>query len=355
MSQDHIISLLKKPFIFDSLLSEVTPALLLKIVEFRSGPREQQKEPWRKEDPEALDTLLTPTPRFSELEYRKILENGIRPLANREPYQVARILIDAVASMIRLGMNQQDFDKGIEQDGSEAWCRKLNKPDRGYQNVRGILVQTLAYACEQVYRKEGESIDALDQVLRNHRWVVFRRLRQHLYASFPNDRTLPWIREQILGHKDYSRWEHHYEFQFMIRMAIEHFGPRLLSKNEKKDIFDKILSGPWREDYGDWMDERDRNEAFQKRRRFFHLKQLRPFTVLLSEDLRCYFDELEAEFQTEDVTDDSYLLISMGTVGTVQFRSPKSVEDLKTFTDDEVISYLNEWDQEHLDKDDWLC
>ena len=342
MSQDHIISLLKKPFIFDSRLSEITPALLLKIVEFR------------KDDPEALETMLAPAPRFDEWDYQQILEKGVRPLADHEPYQVARILIDAVASMIRLGMHQQDFDRGIRQDGSEDWCRKLNKPDRRYWDVRGILVQTLTYACEQIYRNAGESIDALDQVLRNHRWVVFRRLRQHLYASNPNEQTLPWIREQVLGHEGYSRWEHHYEFQLMIRKAIEYFGLRLLSEDEKEEIFDKILSGPWREDYGDWMEEEDRNEAFEERQRYFHLKQLRPFEALLSGEVRDYFDELETEVHAEGVTDDSYLLYGMGTGGTVRYKSPKSIEDLQSLIDEDLISLLNEWDQEHLDKDDWL-
>lgn len=354
MSQDRIINLLKKPFIFDSQLSEITPALLLKIVEFRRDPREQEKETWRKDDPEAWDTLLVPAPRFDEWEYRQILEEGVRPLADREPYQVSRILIDAVASMIRLGMHQQDFDNGVEQDSSEVWCRKLNEPDPGYQDIRGILVQTLTYACEQVYKKARDSIDALDQALRNHRWVVFRRLRQYLYASYPNDQTLPWIREQILGHEDYSRWEHHYEFQLMIRKASEHFGPRLLSKDEKEEIFGNILSGPSREDYREWVGDSYSNQAFQTRRSYFHHKQLRPFTTILNEDLRDYFHELEGDVHTEELTDDSYHLYNVGTGGIVRYKSPKSVEDLQSLTDEELISYLNEWDQKHLDKDDWL-
>lgn len=354
MSQDRIISLLKKPFIFDSQLSEITPALLLKIVEFRRDPREQEKETWREDDPEAWDTLLVPAPRFDEWEYRQILEEGVRPLADREPYQVARILIDAVASMIRLGMHQQDFDKGIEEDSSEVWCRKLNKPDRDYQDIRGILVQTLTYACEQVYKKARESIDALDQALRNHRWVVFRRLRQYLYATHPNDQTLPWIREQILGHEDFSRWEHHYEFQLMIRKASEHFGPRLLSEEEKEEIFGNILSGPSMEDYLEWAGDRYSNQAFQKRKRYFHHKQLRPFATLLNGELRDYFDELEEDVHTDELTDDSYHLYNVGTGGIVRYKSPKSVEDLQSLTDEDLISYLNKWDQKHMVKDDWL-
>ena len=354
---DHelIISLLKKPFIFDSQLSEVAPALLLKIVEFRRDPREEEKRSRRKENPKAWDTSLEPIPRFAQWEYQQILEKGIRPLAKNEPFQVSRILIDAVASMIRLGIHTEDFDKGRGQDYSEIWCRRLDKPeDYNYQDVKETLVQTMTYACEQVYDKAPESIDALDQALRNHRWEVFKRLRRHLYASNQSDQTLPWIREQILGYDDFSKKEYHYEFQLMIRKASEHFGPQLLSEDEGSGIFDAILNGPAKDDFREWMGERYSEEAFQQRQRHFHHKQLRPFAPLLSGEVRRYFGELEGEAQPEAVTDDSYSPYSGVTSGVVSYRSPKTAEELENFTDEELLTYLNNWDEEHSDKDNWL-
>lgn len=349
-----IIGLLKKPFIFDSQLSEIAPALLLKLVEFRQDPREQEKRSHRKENPEALNTSLEPVPRFDQLEYQEILEKGVRPLAENEPYQVARILIDAVASMIRLQMHPEDLDKGWDEDYSEIWCRRLDKTDRDYQDAKDTLVYMLNYACELVYDNATGSIDALDQALRNQRWKVFRRLRQQLYASHPNDKTLPWIREFILGYDDYSKWVHHYEFQLMIRNASEHFGPRLLNEDERSAIFDAILSGPSKEDFREWMGERYSEDAFRQRQRYFHRMQLRPFAPLLSGEYRRYFDELEGEAQEEGVTDDSYSPYGGIRGGTVSYRSPKSAVDLSKLNDEELIAYLNDWSEEHRDKDNWL-
>lgn len=350
---EHIISLLKKPFIFDAPLSDVTPALLLKIVEFRKDPREQEKHSQRKNKSAAWDKL-EPRPRFAQWEYQQILEKGVRRLAEHEPYQVSRVLIDAVASMIRLGMHPEDFEKGIDQDYSEIWCSRLDNRDRDYQNEKKTLVQTLTYACEQVYDKAPESIDVLDQALRNYRWQVFKRLRQHLYALHPNNQTLPWIREQILGHGDYSEWEHHFEFQLMIRKASEHFGSRLLNEDEQREIFDTILNGPLKEHFREWMGERYSDEAFHQRQRRFHRMQLQPFAALLSGDVRSYFDELVDEASSETVTDDSYSPYSEVKSGMVSYRSPKSAEDLEIFTDDELLAYLNDWNEEHRDKDNWL-
>jgi hypothetical protein len=353
-SNELIISLLKKSFIFDPQLSEVTSTLLLKIIEFRKDPREQEKRSLRRENPEAWNTILEPIPPCDQWVYQEILEKGVHPLAEREPYKVARILIDAVASMIRIGMHPEDLEKESDEDFSEIWCRRLDKPERDYQDAKGTLMQTLAFACEQVYNKAPEFIDALDQALRNHRWKVFKRMRQQLYASHPNEQTLPWIREQILGHDDYSELEYHYEFQIMIRKASEHFGPRLLNKDEQKTIFDAILSGPSKEDFRERMGEQYSEEAFQQRQRYFHYKQLRPFASLLSGDIWRYFNELESEIQRETITDDSYSPFSKVISGTVIYRSPKSIEDLKSLTDEELLTYLNDWDEEHYDKDNWL-
>lgn len=349
-----IISLLNKQYIFDPLLAEFTPALLLKIVEFRTDPREHEKRAWHKENPEAWGASLEPIPRFDTWEYEQILENGVLPLAAQEPYQVSRILIDAVGSMIRLGMHIEEMEAGRDQDYSEIWCRRLDKPDRDYRDAKETLVHTLTHVCEQVYEKTPESLDALDQALRNQRWKVFKRLRQFLYSSHPNDQTLPWIREEILGHDGYSKWEHDYEFQLMLRRASEYFGPRLLSDEEQNEVFDAILAGPSNIDFREWIGDQYSEDLFQRRKRHFHLMQLRPFAALLRGDIRDYYNELKGEPQAETITDDSYAPFGTATSGTVSYQSPKSIADLERLSDEELLIYLNEWDEEYSDTENGL-
>ena len=123
------------------------------------------------------------SPRFEEWEYQQILEKGIRPLCEKEPYQIARILIDATATMIRLSRHRGYLDR--EEDSSEIWCPRLNQSDQNYLNTKEMLVHTLAFACEKVYEKSPESIEALDQLLMKSAMEGFTRLRQHLYALIP--------------------------------------------------------------------------------------------------------------------------------------------------------------------------
>ena len=71
--------------------------------------------------------MLNPAPKFDEWNYQEILDKGVRPLADKEPARVARMLIDATASMIRLEKDQDELKSGMSRDSLEVWCPKLNE------------------------------------------------------------------------------------------------------------------------------------------------------------------------------------------------------------------------------------
>ena len=129
--------------------------------------------------------FLDPLPQVDHLwDYRAIMFEGVRPLAEREPYQVARILIDVTANMIRLKTHPADRDK--EKDGAELWCQQLHGADGNYENPGETLVHTLTFACEKVYEKSPGSVPDLNQALQKQHWKIFKRLRKHLYAQYPS-------------------------------------------------------------------------------------------------------------------------------------------------------------------------
>lgn len=326
-----------------------------KLIPFQSDPKSREKQQQRRKNSEnSFRTMLEPTPRFDEWEYQQILEKGVRLLVEKKPYQVACILIDATASMILLSTHEDDLEKGNDEDFSEIWCRHLNLPDRDHQDSRETLVHTLTFACEKVYEKAPDLIEALDQALRNQQWKVFKRLRQHLYSLNPSDQTLPWIREFILEYKDYDKWDYHYEFQLMICKACEHFGVRLLSELERMEIFAAILSGPPKEDFREWMGANFTEEKFRQRQRNFHRKQLHPFKNLLSGEYQSYFNELENELKDKPLSDEDYVPVSESRSGYVSYRSPLPSEVLAKLTDEQLLGYINDWQDIHRDKDDWL-
>ena len=325
------------------------------LVEFAPDPQLEAKQKHRRENPtpEAIwATSLDPSPRIGAPEYNEIMSDGVRPLAEKESYQVACILTIATANMIRLRIHQEDSDRG--EDLSEVWCKNLRELEKYYEDPNTRLVHTLTFACEQVYKKSPDLVVALDKVLRDKQWKLFKRLRQHLYAQYPNEQTKPWIREFILEHDEYHLWEHHYEFQQMIRSACEHFGETLLSKAEQAQIFDSIYSGPSKEDFQKWMGERFTEEKFLQRQYYFHRKQFKPFESLLFGKYAIYFRELEAA-ANDLISNEDYLQIETKG-GSVHHRSPLSLKDLVNLKDEDLLAYINKWEkkEEFFEDDLWI-
>ena len=322
------------------------------LVEFAPDSQSEAKQKRRRENPmnpgTFWETSLEPLPQIDYWDYTEIMSKGVRPLAEKEPYQVAHLLTKEAANMIRLRTHQDDLDQKV--DSSQIWYERLDGLDTGYQDPDKTLVHTLIFACKQVYKKSPDSVVALDKILRNQQWEVFKLLRQYLYAQYPNEQTKPWIREIILEHEEYHLWEYRYEFQRMIRSACEHFGETLLTEAERAQIFNAIRSGPPKENFQKLMGEKFTEYDFRQHQRGFHRKQFKPFESLLFGEYATYFRELEDK-ATDPISDEDYLPIRTKS-GFVSYRSPIAFEDLTKFTDEELLSYVNEWEEERTSYED---
>ena len=295
-----------------------------------------------KPQPTDQDTLPDPLPRVGFSDYQDLMSEGVYPLTKKEPYQVALILIDTTANMIRLRTHPVDSD--TEEDQSEFWCQQLHESDSDYSDPEETLVHTLTFACKEVFETSLDIMEDLNKILREQDWKIFKRLRHYLYAQYPNEKTKPWIRELILERKDYQELQHTYEFQQMIRAACDHFKDTLLTKEERTQIFDAILSGPSKEDYRERMGENFTEGDFQQRQRDFHRRQFTPFAPVLFSKYETYFQELESKVSTPIAAENYQPVREI--FGAVSNHSPRSSEDLATLPDEVLLTYINEWEAE---------
>ena len=291
---------------------------------------------------------LDPVRKYSPSEYSNIISKGVSSLAEKEPYKVACLLIDTTKDMIHLRTHQED--RGTEADLSDIWCPRLRETDSDSGRPEKILVGTLTFVCEKVFEKPSNTVADLDKILRKQQWKIFKRLRHHLYAQYPNKETKPWIRELILTHKDYGLWEHHFEFQQMIRLACQHFKDTLLSEEERTRIFDAILQGPSKENYRHWIEgwlgDKFTEERFKERQQRFHWMQLRPFESILFGKYEARFRELENKIN-KPISDEDYPPYKNEVrSGGVSERSPRTPADLSNLTDEELLDFINEWEKD---------
>ena len=333
---------------------QVESALALSkiLIAFRRDPQAQDKIVRHKAGLGDLTTLLEPRPRFSAWEYGLILEKGVRSISEKAPYQTALMLIDAVSNMIFLRFHRDELEGIGSKDNSTIWCQRVYGSSEENRESTENLVHTLTFTCERVYEKSPESVAALDKALRDQRWDVFMRIRQHLYALHPNEQTRPWIRQLILAHKDFGKWECEFEFQRMIRLACERFGGNLLTTTERKQIFEAILNGPSEQAFREWMGDHFTEELFEKRKHYFRRKQLRPFAAVLFGKYVDYYQELNAEEERPNA-DDEYAPYKSEGARLGEERSPKSPDELGKMSDEETLSFLNKWENVHRDAKKW--
>ena len=327
--------------------------LAKRIVYFAPDPEWDEKEARRRENPHDWTTVLQPVPRLEQWDYMQLMEQGIRLLAAAEPYQSARVLISAVNRLIRQTLHQDELDRDGDEDYSQIWYQRVDGPSDEVLQPSETLVFTMTHACEQVWDRDPDSAAALDEELRNRRWRIFRRLRQHLYALHPDERTKLWIRQEILQHQDHGRRQYHYEFQQMLRSACEALGYDLLTEEELTPIFEAILGGPDREATRRSMGAPYTEETFEQRRRNFHRMQLQPFRNVLFGKYRDYLQDLEQEAGTP-VSDEDYMPVGPIRSGMISGHSPVSVAELEGLEDEDLLSYINNWDDPHIDAEDRL-
>src|SRR5260370_30106105 len=128
-------------------LEGFTASLLLKLVEFQPDPRASEKKAQREENSEKWTPPLHPRPRFDDWEYHEVLTKGVRPLAASRPYETARVLIHAAASMVRLRVSDEAKGDQERNDLSEIWCRRVREPSRRFLTPDEDLIHTFTYAC----------------------------------------------------------------------------------------------------------------------------------------------------------------------------------------------------------------
>ena len=316
------------------------------VVRFEPDPQLEYKRNWYSEN--GIDWIppLKPVPRLQEWEYRRMFEKGVRPLAEKDPYALALILVDAAEGMIRLRWPENSQDEGSDEDLSEVWCRRLDRVDDPSEGPSNVLIEGLTIACAGVFEKVSGLVKDLDEILCSHQWKIFKRLRQHLYARYPSEQTNPWIRAFILEKDDYSLWTHSYEFQQMVRSACEHFGEGLLTEEERVRVFEAILSGPSRDHSLTQMGERFTEELFEARKKRFHRMQFEPFSAVLFGKYADYFQELGGD-RNQPVSEDNYLLFGDTKSGVVRSQSPLSSHELASLADSALLDYINRWDEKH--------
>ena len=289
----------------------------------------------------SFDTRLEPTTPSDSHHYCELLSEGVRKLIEKKPYEVAVILIEATAEMIHLQTHSE------EDDFSSIWCSSLQHEDGEYEDSRNLLVHTLTSACAAVFEKDVGNIGDLNEKLQNQKWHLLNtRMLIHLYHKYPSNITKPWIHEMIVKYDWHEQMPIDTDFWHMIAAACNELGEKLLTKEEREEIFDAIRKEPSQDDFRKFNFGQDfSNEEFQRYKVALPRSRFSPFENVLFGDYKLHFEKLKD--QPVDKPDDITYFTPPDTDRRSIFdRSPFSFKEISAMNDNKLLALINTWDSE---------
>jgi hypothetical protein len=275
-------------------------------------------------------------------------------LAKVEPFAVVRLLAKAIKEFFDLkhANPAEALAESKGDDYSTIWCRRVDAPSDAYVDPDEALIHALTNAggalCDL---DDPDAAGSLDRFLRDQPWKIFSRVRHHLYGRYPR-LFREQVRDLILNYPAYAEDAYEREVAEVIRGASEQLGEGLLDANEMEDVGAQILSGPDREAFAKFLGEQFTEDIYQMRRDYLHRQQLWPFEPRLRGTLLARYVEVLGKV-AEPPSIDTYDPRPMEEAKTGGHRSPVNSEQLEAMPDDQLLAYLNQWNDRKLDPAEW--
>ena len=315
--------------------------LLRELARFDPDPKDEEKRSQRKscdhqKSNTELESSLKPSHRMDRYFFRETMTNNVCPHIEKSPFGIAVVLIKAMSNLIALKFHDEEGDSS----GEDIWYKGLamqNDSDEYLRNTRGheeVLVDTMTLACEKIYEKHPDKIEALDKILRNEKWEFFKQLRIRLYSNHLTS-TKFLIKELILEHKGYGKKQFYQDFWKLIESACKHFGEELLTIEERTNIFEAInnvhLGSIQRQMY---------TEDYLRYWQFF------PFKSVLFGKYQDIYQKLSDNVPEEKREEPVHHCPPHKDRISMFDYSPFSHKEIASWSDEELLNRINTWNRE---------
>lgn len=220
-------------------------------------------------------------------------------------------------------------DKKNFNDYSDVWRPYIKSSRESYetQDTKNLLLNQIRDYFLDVVTTNIELFKSGYKILAEYRWVIFTRIQLFLLNRFPDllqDEVIDRLMQKDLFYKT-STWIEYYDL-------LKNNFPRL-SKKEQNAIFNWIRKGPDFSHETEFLRWKDDMKSLWIRRRAEPIKKLLPndlkelYNHLISKN-----GELERPQYHRDISKPRFFS-----------GSPLKKSDLKDFSVNELISYLNKW------------
>lgn len=314
---------------------EGTPALTLAKAVLAVVPDQTPTED------ERHDGIFSPTrgphPRFEEWVYERVLKQHVPTLVEMIGEPALVLLCDVLAAAVPIWPPAEE--DGILADYSDAWRPAIeNHGQNSPHSLKDHLVTAVRDAAELILRLDPGRLTSVVTLLEARKNLVFHRIALHLMRHFPGA-ALELVAARLTDRHRFENVGLHHEYVLLTKDGF----PRL-AEQEQETILKWIAEGPNLEEWRDFQEQfagrRPSNQDAQQYKRTWQRDRLAPLANALSTTWKQYYDELIRDFGLAEHPE--FLVYSERTwVGPT---SPKSREELRSMSTDEIATFLGNWE-----------
>ncbi|MBT9260256.1 MAG: hypothetical protein KM310_10995 [Clostridiales bacterium] len=284
------------------------------------------------------DYRLPPEPRarFDTWNYEEILKKHYPELVMAAGLPALELLCDLLDRAIRLSRRRDD-DQGPE-DYSVIWRPAIEDHlQNDGHTIKDALVTAVCDAAELVVRSGQGTAEEVVNALERRPWKVFRRIALHVLQVFP-DQAEALAAERLTDRALFEDVGLRHEYVLLLRDCFQR-----LTHEDRATILGWIEAGPDVEKFKRWREEATgsppsddsvaRREIWQRD----WLARIRPEN--LPGELQERYRELVGKYGEPNHVEFPVYTES----GWVGPTSPKSVDELKAMSVQEIVEFLKTW------------
>lgn len=285
------------------------------------------------EEEETYRSSPEPRARFDTGHYEQILKRLIPDLVRAAGEDALTLLCNLLEDTVRLSLPCKE-NEGLE-DNSYIWRPAIEDHSQNHNNgLRDFLVSAVRDAAEALMETTGKTVL---EIIERRPFKVFQRIGLHLRRKWPKvdpEGTACLVVDPTLFNDVYL----HHELFHLLREQFNR-----LPRKTQQAYLALVAQGI---DAKRWLDLRERESGHRPSReegeryvRHWRYTKLWPIQVHLDHEWRQQFDALKQDFGELEHPD--FLVYSTTSWGGT--TSPKQLEDLRSMSIEELVSFLKTW------------
>lgn len=286
-----------------------------------------------------LDTQSSPGPRapFDAWNYERILEEYYPELARAAGLPALQLLCALLEKAITLSRWQTGNES--RKDSSVYWRPAIEEHDqnRGH-TVQNALVSGVRDTAQRVVQSGKASVEEVVRELESRRWKIFHRIAVHL-LRINAEQAMHLVRDRLVNKELFDDSHIRHEYVLLLRTCFSK-----LSEQDKQSILGWIDVGPDVEEFRRWRERETKSRPSEEDvTRYREIWQRDRLAWIGQESLPAQWQE---RYRTlvEKVGEPEHpefpVYIGGGWVGS---SSPKTTEELKGMSIQELVDFLQGW------------